>query len=61
LIDRQAVTSGEQAGSADLVVAPTAIPLTPAQYAELIAVIGLANETNRIAVAHDVPLDKQFR
>jgi len=35
--------------------------MTPAQYAELVAVIGLANETNRLAVAHDVPIDDRFR
>jgi len=34
--------------------------MTPEQFAELIAVIGLANETNRLAVGYDVPVDKQF-
>ncbi|HUX73566.1 MAG TPA: carboxymuconolactone decarboxylase family protein [Steroidobacteraceae bacterium] len=35
--------------------------MTAAQYAELLAVVGLANETNRLAVAHDVPVDDRFR
>lgn len=34
--------------------------MTEAQYAELLAVIGLANETNRLANAYDVPVDAQF-
>ena len=34
--------------------------MTAAQYAELIAIIGLANETNRLAVALDVAVDQQF-
>jgi AhpD family alkylhydroperoxidase len=39
----------------------TAKGMTPAQYAELLAVIGLANETNRFAVALDMPIDERFR
>jgi AhpD family alkylhydroperoxidase len=39
----------------------TAKGMTPAQHAELLAVIGLANETNRFAVALDVPIDERFR
>jgi AhpD family alkylhydroperoxidase len=35
--------------------------MTPAQHAELIAVIALANETNSLAVARDVPIDERFR
>ena len=35
--------------------------MTEAQYAELVAVIGLANETNRVVIAHDVPIDARFR
>ena len=31
------------------------------QYAELVAVIGLANETNRHAVALDLQIDEKFR
>lgn len=34
--------------------------MTPEQHAELVAVIGLANETNRHVVALDVPIDAQF-
>ena len=39
----------------------TAKGMTPAQYAELLSVIGLANETNRFAVALDMPIDERFR
>jgi AhpD family alkylhydroperoxidase len=39
----------------------TAKGMTPAQHAELIAVIGLANETNSLAAARDVPIDERFR
>jgi AhpD family alkylhydroperoxidase len=35
--------------------------MTPEQYAELVAIIGLANETNRHAVAFDLPIDDKFR
>ncbi len=35
--------------------------MTPDQYAELVAIIGLANETNRHAVALDLQIDEQFR
>ena len=38
-----------------------AIGMTAAQQAELLAVIGLANETNRFAVALDMPIDERFR
>jgi AhpD family alkylhydroperoxidase len=34
--------------------------MTDAQYAELLAVIGLANETNRLVIGYDVPIDPQF-
>jgi AhpD family alkylhydroperoxidase len=34
--------------------------MTEAQYAELLAVIGLANETNRLANAYNVPVDAKF-
>ncbi|MGE0213335.1 MAG: carboxymuconolactone decarboxylase family protein [Parvibaculaceae bacterium] len=34
---------------------------TPAMLAELYAVVGLANMTNRLAVAFQVPVDEQFR
>ncbi|MBS0367114.1 MAG: carboxymuconolactone decarboxylase family protein [Proteobacteria bacterium] len=35
--------------------------MTEAQFAELLAVTGLANETNRLAVGYDVPVDERFR
>jgi uncharacterized peroxidase-related enzyme len=34
--------------------------MTDAEFAELVAVIGMASETNRIATALDVPVDKAF-
>jgi AhpD family alkylhydroperoxidase len=34
--------------------------MSDAQLAELIAVIGLANETNRLAVGYSVPVDERF-
>jgi AhpD family alkylhydroperoxidase len=34
--------------------------MAPEQFAELLAVIGLANETNRLAVGYDVQVDPQF-
>ena len=34
--------------------------MTDAQFAELIAVVGLANETNRLANGYDVPIDPGF-
>jgi len=35
--------------------------LTPEQFSELVAIVGLANETNRHAVALDLTVDEQFR
>jgi AhpD family alkylhydroperoxidase len=35
--------------------------MTPEQFSELVAVIGLANETNRHAAALDLTIDEQFR
>jgi uncharacterized peroxidase-related enzyme len=35
--------------------------MTPAQFAELVAVVGLANETNRHAVALSLQIDDRFR
>jgi AhpD family alkylhydroperoxidase len=35
--------------------------MTAEQYAELIAIIGLANETNRHAVGFDLQIDDQYR
>jgi AhpD family alkylhydroperoxidase len=34
--------------------------MTEAQYAELLAVVGLANETNRLANGYNVPVDAKF-
>lgn len=34
--------------------------MTEEQFAELMAVIGLANETNRLATGYDVPVDARF-
>jgi AhpD family alkylhydroperoxidase len=34
--------------------------LTPQQFSELVAIVGLANETNRHAVALDLIVDPQF-
>ena len=35
--------------------------LTDAQLAELLAVVGLANDTNRLATGYAIPVDPQFR
>ena len=35
--------------------------MTEAQYSELLAIVGLANETNRLVTALDVAVDPQFR
>ena len=34
--------------------------MTDAQFAELLAVVGLANETNRLANGYRIPVDPQF-
>jgi len=34
--------------------------MSEAQFGELMAVIGLANETNRLAVGYGVPIDEAF-
>ena len=34
--------------------------MTDAQFAELLAVVGLANETNRLANGYDPPVDARF-
>jgi AhpD family alkylhydroperoxidase len=34
--------------------------MSDAQHAELLAIVGLANETNRLVTALDVPIDPQF-
>ncbi|HBY63364.1 MAG TPA: alkylhydroperoxidase [Solibacterales bacterium] len=35
--------------------------LTPEMFAELMAVIGLANQTNRLAIGYQVEIDERFR
>jgi AhpD family alkylhydroperoxidase len=35
--------------------------MTEQQYSELLAIVGLANETNRLVTALDVEVDEQFR
>jgi AhpD family alkylhydroperoxidase len=35
--------------------------MTEEQFAELLAVVGLANETNRLANGYRIPVDEQFR
>jgi AhpD family alkylhydroperoxidase len=35
--------------------------MTDAQFAELLAVIGMANETNRLASGYQVEIDERFR
>jgi alkylhydroperoxidase family enzyme len=34
--------------------------MTEEQFAELMAVVGLANETNRLVNGYDVPVDARF-
>jgi AhpD family alkylhydroperoxidase len=34
--------------------------MTDEQFGELLAVIGLANETNRLAIGYGVPIDEAF-
>jgi hypothetical protein len=35
--------------------------MTDAMFAELMAVVGMANETNRLASGYQVEIDAQFR
>lgn len=35
--------------------------MTDEMYAELLAVVGLANETNRLANGYQIPVDEQFK
>jgi AhpD family alkylhydroperoxidase len=35
--------------------------MTPAQFAELMAVVGMANETNRLASGYQVEIDDRFK
>lgn len=41
--------------------AATVKGMTPHQHSELVAIVGLANETNRHIFALDPPIDPQFR
>ena len=34
--------------------------MSEAQYSELLAIVGLANETNRLVTALEVEVDRQF-
>ncbi|WP_159712622.1 carboxymuconolactone decarboxylase family protein, partial [Geminicoccus flavidas] len=34
--------------------------MTPEMFGELVAVVGMANETNRLVAAYRVPVDPQF-
>jgi AhpD family alkylhydroperoxidase len=55
------VTNGCQYCIASHGAAARAKGLTEDQYAELVAIIGLANETNRHAAALDLEIDARFR
>jgi len=35
--------------------------MTDAQYAQILAVVGLANETKRLAIGYQVPIDDSLR
>jgi alkylhydroperoxidase family enzyme len=35
--------------------------MSEAMFAELMAVVGMANETNRLAAGYQVEIDEQFR
>ena len=35
--------------------------MTEEMFGELLAVVGMANQTNALAAAHQVPIDKQFQ
>ena len=41
--------------------AATAKGMTPAIFGELMAVVGMANETNRLAAGYRVPVDDRFK
>jgi len=55
------VTNGCRYCIASHTAAARAKGLTPEQHSELVAIIGLANETNRHVVALDVQVDERFR
>jgi hypothetical protein len=35
--------------------------MTPEMFAELMAVVGMANETNRLVAGYQVEIDEQFK
>ena len=41
--------------------APSAKGMSEAEFLELVSVIGMASETNRLAAALQVPVDEAFR
>ncbi|NKC32943.1 carboxymuconolactone decarboxylase family protein [Falsiroseomonas selenitidurans] len=55
------MTSGCAYCIASHTAAARARGMTPAQYGELLAVVGMAAETNRLAEALRVPIDPQFQ
>lgn len=55
------MTSGCTYCTASHTAAARAKGMTPAQYGELLAVVGMAAETNRLAEALRVPIDPQFQ
>ncbi len=55
------MTSGCAYCTASHTAAARAKGMTPAQYGELLAVVGMAAETNRLAEALRVPIDPQFQ
>ena len=54
------ITTGCRYCIASHTAAARARGLTDTQLAELRAIVGLANETNRLAVGYDVPVDQRF-
>lgn len=55
------VTNGCEYCIASHTAAAKAKGMTPEQHAELIAVIGMANETNALVTGYGVPVDEAFR
>jgi AhpD family alkylhydroperoxidase len=54
------VTNNCEYGIHSHTAAARAKGMTDAQFAELLAVVGLANETNRLANGYRIPVDPQF-
>ena len=55
------VTNGCEYCIASHTAAARARGMTDEQYGELLAVVGMANETNALANGHAVPVDEQFK